>query len=489
MKMMNYAARTLSWAAVCAGILTCATSCRDDDLLPGTDTDGRIAFMLAESGGPISRAVTETGNDSSAVAASVSIPLHVAGDTIGLTFAAEPNVGVTAAEKPLTRGTPFDNESYTVSQFHVTAFRESGDKYFEDLNVSLDGTNGVGLTSYYWPAGKLSFCAYACSKEISGFTPVFQKTEDGCSGSFTYTLPATDNKNDAANQPDLVYAMSPDHARTSSAVELLFHHALSAIVFKVGRMPEGVTLKSITLENVYSSGSCSMTSEESNGIDNVNFTWELSGEQTGPYTQTLNDQQAVQGDRFGTEEHTFMMLPQKMAENTQFSLTFTIGEQEYTLTHAFKDVVDAWQPDTKYIFTIGLPDEVDVEVEDLVEDVVKKDVTIQNTGISTGYIRAAIVGYWVDSSTGDIVAPWNEEEDGTFDWGTDWNTYWKKGNDGFYYHLQPVEHDEYTHPLFDKYTLSESAATNHFSQKLELNIVAQIVIEGEVDNAWTIPAQ
>lgn len=487
--MMNHAAKVLSCAAVCAGILTCATSCRDDDLLPGTDTDGRIAFMLAGSGGPVSRAVTDTGNDSSTVAASVSIPLHVAGDTIGLTFAAESNRGVTAAKKTLTRGIPFDNDSHTVSQFQVTAFRESGDKYFENLNVTLDGTNGVGLTSYYWPAGNLSFCAYACSKDISDFAPSFQKTEDGCSGSFDYSLPTADNKNDAANQPDLIFAMSHDQARITTPVSLLFHHALSAIVFKVGRMPEGVTLKSIILENVYSSGSCSMASEESDGIDNVKFTWMLSGEQTGEYTQKLNDQQAVQGERFGTEEHTFMMLPQEMAEETRFSLTFTIGEQEYTLFHAFKGIVDAWLPDTKYIFTIGLPDEVDVEVEDLVEGVVKKNVTIQNTGISTGYIRAAIVGYWVDSSTGDIVAPWNETEDGAFEYDTDWSIYWRNGSDGFYYHVQPVEHDGYTYPLFDKYTLSESAATNHSGQKLELNIVAQIVIESEVDKAWTIPAQ
>lgn len=486
--MKNHISRVLSFAAMCSGILICTVSCEDDDLSK-YGTDGRITFAVSDGDTPMSRAAAENKADITAVSGYETIPLLVNGDTIDFTFTEESNRGVTA-EKPLTRGVPFDENSNKITQFNVTAIKETGDVYFGDEAVNING--GIGLTKYYWPAGNLSFCAYSCSKNVAGFNPDFEKTNDGLSGTFGYTLPATDGKNDAANQPDIVFAMNPNLVRTTSPVPLLFHHALSAIVFKVGKMPDGITLKSVAIGNVYSSGSCSMVPEKNGGIDNVSFGWTYSGTQTGTYTQELN-QQAVQGERFGTEEHTFMMLPQEMGKETQLILTFAIEEETYTLRHAFSGIVSSWKPDTKYIFTIGLPDEVDVEVEDLVEGVVKKNVTIQNTGISTGYIRAAIVGYWVDNSggsmQGSIVAPWDEREEGSFQYGAEWDSHWRKGEDGFYYHIQPVIHNDYTYPLFETYTLNAAATAAHKGQKLELSIVAQIVLESKLSEAWTIPAK
>ncbi len=497
---MNRVGRTLPRAALCAGILTCAASCMDDELLPGTDTDGRIAFQVAESNRPVSRTVAGAGNEAPAVAAPLDMPLYVGGDTLRMTFAAEPNRGVTASSAPLTRAIPFDKDANPVQEFTVTAFRESGDPYFENLPVTVDDSR-IGLTEYYWPAGNLSFCAYAGTKEFSKFdtVPDFWKTETGWAGKFSYTLPAPDaeKKKDAENQPDLVFAMKSGQQRTGAPVELLFHHALSAIVFKVGKMPDGVTLKSITLDKVYSSGTCDMTSDGEGGIDDVHFNWTLYGERTGQYTQQLYNpenkdeagQPAEKDSPFEMKEHMFMMLPQKLTEEkkdtARLQLTFSIGEKEYTFTHPFSGIVDEWLPDTKYTFVIGLPDEIDVNVTDEVDYVTKKNVQIQNTGISTGYIRAAIVGYWVDTKTGNIVAPWNENEEGSFDWGSEWDQHWKKGeDDGFYYHLQPVKHDEYTWPLFVTYTLNDEAKKAHAGHKLVLNIVAQIVIQDKLEEAW-----
>lgn len=501
---MNHVGRMLFSTTVCAGILTCATSCRDDDL-PGMNSDGYIAFRVVEGSDLGTRTVTETGNDSSAVAAPVSIPLYIAGDTIGMTFFAEPNRdGITAAGKPVTRGKPFDEATNKVNEFTVVALRDGSSNYFEDgytVSPSDAGDDRVWNTKYPWPSSSLSFCAYTTTKEVAGFNPTFQKTDDGLSGSFSYTLPATDKNNDAKNQPDLVFAMSPGHTRTSEPVELLFHHALSAIVFKVGNMREKVTLKSIAIENVYSSGTCNMTSgkkSESTGeIENVVFTWTPTDEQNGTYTQTLGEQVAQKDEYFGKEEsedYTFLMIPQDMDDNTQFSLTFSLNGKEYTFSHKFSGIkikesdngetLTEWKPDTKYIFTIGLNGEVDVEVDDKVVEAVKQDVQIRNTGIATGYIRAAIVGYWVDKD-GYIRDAWDEENDGEFVWGDDWNTYWKKGeNDGFYYHIQPVEHNGLTHPLFVTYTLKGETTSKHENQTLKLSIVAQIVIADKLKEAW-----
>lgn len=510
--IMNHAGRMFSCTVVCAGMLACAVSCRDDALQEvETDTGGRIAFRVAEGGGLVTRAASETGNDSSAVAAPVVIPLYVAGDTIGMTFVAEPNRdGMTAAGKPVTRGKPFDEATNKVDKFTIVALRD-GDagstNYFEDGYVVSPfgaGDDRIWETKYPWPSGLLSFCAYTTTKEVAGFNPTFRIEDGNLSGSFSYTLPEADadpvNQDDAKNQPDLVFAMSPGNSKTSEPVKLLFHHALSAIVFKVGTMPTGVTLKSIAIGNVYSFGTCSMESgkksESAGEIENVEFSWTQTGERNGTYTQTLGEQVANAGEFLGqSDDYTFLMIPQKMGDNTQFSLTFSLdGDgKEYTFSHKFKGIkikdsddgatLTEWKPDTKYIFTIGLNGEVDVEVDDKVVDAVKQDVQIRNTGIATGYIRAAIVGYWVDKE-GYIQAAWDEKKDGTLVKGKDWDSHWEEGDDGFYYHKQPVEHNGLTYPLFESYTLSETAQTDHANQTLKLSIVAQIVIEGKQDDAW-----
>ena len=113
----------------------------------------------------------------------------------------------------------------------------------------------------------------------------------------------------------------------------------------------------------------------------------------------------------------------------------------------------------------------------MVDGLVKNNLTIQNTGIVTGYIRAAIVGYWKNAE-GVIEAPWSPGNgEGTFDGLND--TDWKKGEDGFYYHLQPVGGNEFTAKLFDTYTLKSEVAEKNKDLILEISIVAQIIPEDE----------
>ena len=82
------------------------------------------------------------------------------------------------------------------------------------------------------------------------------------------------------------------------------------------------------------------------------------------------------------------------------------------------------------------PAKVTTFVEEKLENGVKKDVAIKNTGDTTAYLRAAVVVTW-QNANGDV-------------WGTapvlntdytiafDLNNGWQKGADGFYYWTQPV---------------------------------------------------
>ena len=521
--------RIIFWA----GVVACAASCRDEELMSGTDTGGLIAFRILE-GNPaaVTRAASGNEGDGSFASACGSIPLIIGGDTIGMGITTERNNDVIFAERPqtLTRGASFgkDPGGKEVTDFQVTAFRDNshstdGNPYLNKEPVKV--SDGLGRTGKYWPAGSLSFCAYAYSKEnakdlVKGLE--FKKTEVGLTGSFTYSLPEAGKeddgkRNDPANQPDLVFAMTPDVESVKNAatqpVNLLFHHALSAIVFKVGSVKaESVTLKSIALENFYGSGNCTMNSgkiesdDDNSEKNDVKFQWETTGEPNNTYVLGLNSQQIQKdddkehwfgenaeteaGEKIGIEECTFMMIPQTFAENSNIVLKFLLGNdaQEYTFSKPLSDItlsdeskLTEFKPDTKYIFTIGLNGDVDITVTDDVVGSKKNNLQIQNTGIANGYIRATIVGYWADES-GNVMEAWNweEEKENFISLPGDG---WKKGGDGFYYYTKVVPHNEYTSKLFEEYVLSEENKNAHPNQTLILDIVGQIVIEDERDAA------
>lgn len=424
------------------------------------EPDGRISYNV----------VSHTDVQTKAQAGSRDLTLEVAGQKI-----------VISVSEETTKGAAYDNSTNLIPSIFVSALMENGNggtPYFTEDAVNIQ--SGHGDSERFWPEKKLSFMAYAVSKSGITLNPTFTRASSKCSAEFDYTLPAamtSSAKHDATAQPDIVFAITPDKTGPSD-VNLVFHHALSAINFKVGQMnPEKVLIKSIAIKGVYKSGNCSMAVTGSN---NLNFTWTYSGQsQNGIYTEDINmtvdnsdgnDNGIVMNDT----EATFMMIPQPLSDASKFVMTFSIEGREYTLEKAFNTILSSWEADKKYVFKIGLPDEIDVDIEDQVEEFVKKNVTIQNTGIATGYIRAAVVGYWVSNSTGRICDPWRADE-GTFVYGADWNSKWKKGTDGFYYHLEPVEHNAFTYPLFTTYTINDNAKGQHADHTLEIDLAVQII--------------
>lgn len=500
-------------------LIACLASCKDDELAPRTDTGEFIAFRIRE-GNPIAVTRAASGNerDSSFTSASESVPLIIGGDTLEMSVTSERNDESFFSEKsqPLMRSTPFgkDGDEKALNSFHVTAFGDKSGKYMDNEAVTVS-QESIWRTSKYWPKDEpLSFCAYAYSMPDANSLVLnlnFKKTDGRLEGSFDYFLPKPDEgdetgRNDPAKQPDLIFAMTPDVSYNKEPVDLLFHHALSAVVFKVGSIREidtkQVTLKSIALANLYGSGKCTMSTKKIestdgyNGKDDMIFSWTTSGQQNQTYTLDLKDQVPEKGEWFGSNvsvgnihECTFLMIPQTLGGDSKIVLKFAVGDDEREFSTSLKDIKQLipdgseqakFQPDKRYIFTIGLEGDVDVEVTDKVVESVKSELSIQNTGISNGYIRAAIVGYWADES-GNAMEAWDEDNDGDFVTlpGTDW----EQGEDGYYYYKKVVPHKEYTSKLFESYTLKEGVAERHPNQKLILDIVAQIVIEDKRGDA------
>ena len=488
--MILFRPKSIAIAVAVAALLLGNSSCNDDT--PG-DIDrlnGRIAFDVNPSdfgGGTASR-----GGEASTVAAAASrrdsllgrIPFVAGADTFMLTVTQSPNTSSVLAQPRLdSRGAPIQDA--TMPEFTAVALTGENALFFKD-KLTVDAS-GKALTGRYWPNMPLHFFAYTASLGYD-FNPDVNVSGGNCTGSFSYTMPAPDPATniDATKQPDLIVAITPGQNKQETAVPLRFHHALTAIVFKMGKVEAGTTIQSISLTNLRSSGTCTFAATGSN---DVQFTWSNhTGKES--YVQTVNKADVKQDDPLTHDQTTFLVVPQDITAETAVNVKFKIeGRGEYNLSCKLNPggtnptIISTFQPDTKYTFTLSLAEEIQITVDDKVEGQVKKDVQIQNTGLAYGWIRAVINGYWVNKNTRVIVAPW-KETDGTFVRAENWNTYWAKDPDtGIYYYKQVVPSGEFTQPLFDTYTLKATAP--QVDAVLELNIAAQIVIDDKrIDAGW-----
>lgn len=476
--MILFRPKSIAIAVAVAALLLGNSSCNDDT--PG-DIDrlnGRIAFDINSSdfgGGAASRGGSTTAATTSRRDSLLGrIPFVAGTDTFMLSVSQSPNTSSVIAQPRLdSRGAPIQDA--TMPEFTAVALTGENALFFKD---KLTVEAGKAITGRYWPNMPLYFFGYTASLGYA-FDPDVLVSGGNCTGSFSYTMPAPTAENvDATKQPDLIVAITPNQSKQETAVPLRFHHALTAIVFKMGKVEEGTTIQSISLTNLRSSGDCAFAAT---GTDNVQFTWSNhTGKES--YVQIVNKPDVAKGDQLTEYETTFLVVPQAITAETAINVKFKIeGRGEYNLSSKLNPggtdptIISEFLPDTKYTFTLSLAEEIQITVDDKVEGQVKKDVTIQNSGLAFGWIRAIINGYWVNKNTGVIVAPW-KETDGTFVRAANWNENWAKDPEtGIYYYKKVVPSGEFTAPLFDSYTLKATAP--QVNAVLELNVAAQIIIK------------
>ena len=387
------------------------------------------------------------------------------------------SIPVSITKEPATKTTPVNNTDNAISKIWLWAdLVETGQEYIVGQKISKSADEWK--TNRFWPQDKaLSFLACSSSASELGFIPDITTTpstgEINCQ--FTYEVKkgigALEGK-DAQAQEDVLLGMSLNKTQASASgqVTMEMHHALSAIKFKVGRVPDGVILKGISLANVYGKAHCSVSGDASA----LHFNWSGHSElrsYTQSYDQTLNT-----GDAIGGKEQTFILIPQEFtSEDAQLQLELTIQDRNYILKKALKDIVSSFDAERIYTFTIGTAEEVDVEITDQVSGAVKSGVEISNAGFSPVYVRMAMIGYWVDAS-GTVVSPWTEGE-GEFE---GWSSKWVEKPDGFYYYTEELPGHTVAEPPFQKYTLK---IMKQEGLKLNLNICVQIIHPTQI-NLW-----
>ena len=398
-----------------------------------------------------------------------------------------------------TKDAPYTNG--TIPSIISYAYLNDNTPYISGDNIEISG--GEGSSERFWPLSEpLNFFAYATSaagtigvNEAIVTPPAFNVTKDGddykYTGLFSYSLPEpSTEKKDAENQPDLVFAITPSVTKSTAGgkVEMEFHHALSAIYFKVGKIPAGVTVNSISLKGVKYSGECMVSYNPSGGKPkDVLFEWSNLSATGWDFCQAIGNTEDFNSDELikTNDDQVFMIIPQSFVGTTAtLEISITIGEDSYLLTKELKQLaLNEWNADTEYTFVISMPEEVDVEIDDKVEGNEKSSLEITNTGLAPSYIRVALVGYWVvtrGDGTEDIVAAWDETKDGEFTalCPAGWI---KCSADGYYYFTDILEPGEVASPaLFEKYALTASAPV--VGAQLRLSVIVQSVIANKVNS-------
>lgn len=438
-------------------------------------------------------------------------------DTLYISMVEEENhtpVFVAEADSVDSRGASLLSTSF--EQFKLTAFLDVNNTYSEYMKnqvVEKDGTGWKYSPIKYWPADKsqsIHFFGYAQSKGTPYIEPTFTVTPGATetyTGTFSYTLLEHPDANKAAEaQPDLVFAITPNQNKENGTVDFDFQHALSAVVFKIGNVPNNVIVNTVTFENVYAAGECKMKLD-----GNVVFSWSNpTGVAKKSYSQTLTTTDPVQKDQEiskVSDETCFMMVPQTLPQEAKLVIDITVNGRPYTLDKNLKDIMTSlkWEANKKYTYIISLPDEVKVNVDDDVDEEsthrVKSDLEITNTGIAPIYVRVAMIGNWVDQDNRDIVADWRNTgdettDDGIFDWisgephapdgKNNYTRNWVKHDDGFYYYMKEIARGASIPEddlLFEKYTLKEENAPVP-GANLELTIAVQALRREDLQHVW-----
>ena len=231
--------------------------------------------------------------------------------------------GIGCADAAETRGAKLDNGS-TIESFTVWAsltgtngqtslfFPAEGEEFTKNDNNIF-----VSNPEHFWPgAGTIDFVAVA-NAPTSGFTP--KLNSDGTAlESFTYTVPDA-----AADQKDIVVAKPEDpvSGANNKSVPLNFKHIMSAVNFTVGEKVANGVIKSITINNIKTTGSYNVATG----------TWTPNTDGKGSYSAAFSSTDAngnyepndkPNGTIINDGACTFMMMPQVLDADAEVVVEF-----------------------------------------------------------------------------------------------------------------------------------------------------------------------
>ncbi|CDN31940.1 hypothetical protein BN938_1860 [Mucinivorans hirudinis] len=262
----------------------------------------------------------------------------------------------------LTRGTPQENlDAYEnlnlIAYSHTGNYADGKSLYRQTV---LNNTNSAWdyTPHMFWPDGRnLSFLAYAIESTIayateSGKEGVYVKDNgNGVAPTIEYIVPT-----DVKKQPDLIVTalLNPEKAND---IILPMKHALSCVSFCATSPDPTSKVKSITLKDVYRSGSLDLDSEGIvwTGLGNQGVTAFNPGVKAD---ESLKKDPSVNYNYLMEKDGYLMMIPQTLT-NATIDVVYWKGTagSERTINYTLPTNIE-WKAGLKYIYSF---DEVDHE--------------------------------------------------------------------------------------------------------------------------------
>lgn len=160
--------------------------------------------------------------------------------------------------------------------------------------------------------------------------------------SLTYTVPE-----DVSKHVDLLTSSAHEYLHTYPLpiVRLVFNHTLTAIQFKTGaKLPAGITIKSISLKNIYSKGRHNFGSTGSNA-------WMVYTYSKKSFTLPLNYvTDGYANKEITTPDQTFFLLPQALPSDAELEVKMIVNGSESTLTKSLSGKI--WGQGEKIVYNI-----------------------------------------------------------------------------------------------------------------------------------------
>jgi hypothetical protein len=240
------------------------------------------------------------------------------------------------SSKTESRATPITDPSLgTDKSFNLIADRKEGTGSYSTLidNKAVTCSNNLWKTAtdYYWSgtdSKTVNFYAYYPASIPDG---TITHTA-GSVPTLAYTVP-----DDAASQPDILAASSPDvSGSTGTAVPLSFKHILAAVKFSVGTsgLPGG-TITKITLNNIQYKGTYSFDG-----------TWTPNTTDLKSFSQTVSASTNA-STAITSGPTTFMMIPQTLNKDAGITATYSTGTS-YTAK-----ISGSWSAGDSYTYNLS----------------------------------------------------------------------------------------------------------------------------------------
>lgn len=504
--------RLLAFLAVCLFSFSCIQDQQLDIQPDDAATENEISFVLSDLD-------TRAGNIRSTGAVSgISLPLYTSEED-GLSFTLDEEITdmeIFGSNEPETRGIPAFTSNVAKLYGSFTAVVPESATEAEKSGVSFVYNSETNKWKYstendLWGGDdtkELDF--YMWMPEASATVVDIKSTTNG-EIIFDYTSP-----NAAVDQKDILFTSKKIKKPERTGQHLTFYHALTGVRFRIGNPsvgPDGnkieTKIKSVKFDNLKSKGTCTVDPTATPIVS-----WSGLGTPAS-FEQEFGNPITVSKDIFETDDKkdnnlnaadgslTFFLIPQNVSE-VDLIITFTINDREVTSVLSLGNTT--WTAGQLRTYTINAKD-VDVYVEDAINSGVKENVTITNTGNTSVFIRATIIGNWCDNENNAAVfgytdytnssLPYVEIPSWTIEGALNGDEFagafvdlpgvnaddatikWERKSDGYFYYTKPVAPGETTAaPLFTSYTPSETPPPYQIAGKdIKVHFVMEIATQ------------